>query len=265
MKKTNTKTYTPKRFGLGWRPDLPDIRDRTYSAPLLTLKALPSKVDLRPKCPPVVNQGDLGSCTANSIGAAHLFNQMKQGSKKTFQPSRLFIYYNERRMEGTIKVDAGAYIRDGFKSISKEGACPETMWPYVISKFAAKPPAAAYKEALKYQALTYMRVTQTLGQMKGCIADGFPFVFGFTVYTSFFSETVAKTGNVPLPSPASGDTVEGGHAVMAVGYDDAKQVFIVQNSWGTDWGAKGFFYMPYSYLTDSNLADDLWTVRLVEV
>jgi C1A family cysteine protease len=258
------KNETPKlKFGLGWKPDLPDTRDKAYSAPMAALRALAPKIDLRSKCPPVLNQGSLGSCTANAISSAHLFDQMKQRAATPFQPSRLFIYYNERRMEGTIPVDAGAFIRDGFKSISKEGVCAETLWKYDVSKFAVKPPAAAYTEALKHQAASYSRVQQTLGQLKGCLADGYPFVYGFTVYDSFMSDAVAKTGKVPFPG--RGENVLGGHAVMAVGYDDSKQTFIVQNSWGTGWGDKGYFYMPYSYLTDTDLAADFWTVRLVEV
>lgn len=259
MSKTNTRK---SKFAFGWRPDLPDTRDQAYSAPLGVLKALPPKVDLRPQCPPVVNQGSLGSCTANAIASAHYFDQKKQGAPQPFQPSRLFIYYNERSMEGTIPVDAGARIRDGFKSIGQEGVCPESLWKYVIPQFATRPPAAAYQTALDHQAIQYMRIQQTLGQLKGCLADGFPFVYGFTVYESFESPKVANSGIVPLPN---GEAVLGGHAVMAVGYDDAKQFFIVQNSWGTGWGDKGYFYMPYSYLTDTDLAADFWTVRTVEI
>lgn len=256
------KPKRQSRFGYGWRPDLPDTRDHAYSAPLAALKKLPAKIDMRSKCPPVLNQSTLGSCTANAISSAHLFDQMKQRAKQTFQPSRLFIYYNERKLEGTIASDAGAYIRDGFKSIAKEGVCPETLWQYDIAKFSAKPPVSCYHEALKHQAIQYLRLQQTLGQLKGCIAEGYPFVFGFTVYESFESEQVVRTGMVPLPS--MGESTLGGHATMAVGYSDANQRFIVQNSWGLEWGDRGYFYMPYSYLTDGDLAADVWTVRLVE-
>lgn len=262
-KRSESSDKAKAKFGYGWRPDLPDTRDRMYSAPLGVLRSLPSKIDLRPKCPPIVNQGSLGSCTGNAIASAHYFDQMKLGAQRPFQPSRLFIYYNERRMEGTIQVDAGAYIRDGFKSIAREGVCRETSWKYDVSKFAQKPPANCFSEALEHQAVQYMRLQQSLGQLKGCLADGYPFVFGFTVYESFESATVTRTGMVPLPH--QGESVLGGHAVMAVGYDDAKLRFIVQNSWGTTWGDKGFFYMPYSYLTDVDLSADFWTVRVVEV
>lgn len=251
-----------KKFG--WVPDLPDARDHVYSAPIPLMGAMPPKADLRAECPAVLNQGQLGSCTANAISNAHRFDQMKQqkGKDTSFQPSRLFIYYNERDMEGTVNQDSGAMIRDGIKSIAQLGVCDEKDWPYVITKFTAKPGATCYKDALEHQALSYQRVTQTLTQMKGCLASGFPFVFGFTVYESFESAAVAKSGSVDLP--AQGEQVLGGHAVLAVGYDDSKQRFTVMNSWGTDWGMKGFFTIPYAYLTDDNLAADFWTVRIVE-
>jgi C1A family cysteine protease len=118
-----------------------------------------------------------------------------------------------------------------------------------------------YKDALKYKAVTYQRVVQTPSQLKGCLASGYPIVFGFTVYESFESDAVAKTGQVPLPKPS--EKVLGGHAVLAVGYDETQQRFIVRNSWGKNWGLQGYFTMPYSYLTDNNLADDFWTIRVV--
>ncbi|HEY3699214.1 MAG TPA: C1 family peptidase [Spongiibacteraceae bacterium] len=247
----------------GWVPDLPDHRDHLYAAPQPVLAKLPVKIDLRKRCPPVLNQGQLGSCTANAIANAHLFNQMKQKATKTFHPSRLFIYYNERAMEGTVHTDAGAMIRDGIRSIAKLGVCNETQWPYTVGKFATKPSKTSYKSALLHQALSYQRVLQTLNQCKGCLASGFPFVFGFTVYESFESAAVANSGDVPMP--ATDETCIGGHAVLAVGYDDAKQRFLVMNSWGTGWGKKGYFTLPYSYLIDSNLAADFWTLRIVEV
>jgi len=248
-----------KRFG--WTPDLPDARDYMYSAPEAVLTKLPTKVDLRPKMPKVYDQGELGSCTANAIGAAFEFSQVKQG-ETDFMPSRLFIYYNERAMEGTIDTDSGAMIRDGMKSIAKLGVCTEDTWPYDIPKFTQKPTGKAYTEARKHQALVYRRVLGQLHQMQGCLAQGYPFVFGFAVYDSFMSPEVAKTGEVPLPP--RGEQLIGGHAVLAVGYDDSKQAFIVRNSWGPKWGVKGYCFMPYGYLTDSQLARDFWAVYTVE-
>jgi len=245
----------------GWQRDLPDHRDHVFAAPLAALGPLSASVDLRPQCPPVYDQGQLGSCTANAIGGAIQFDRLKQ-KITDFIPSRLFIYYNERVIEHSVAADSGAQIRDGIKSVAQQGDCPETEWPYNLAKFKTKPPAACYTDALKYKVVSYQRVTQSLGQLKGCLAAGWPFVFGFTVYESFESAAVAKTGHAALPK--STESVVGGHAVVGVGYDDAKQWFIVRNSWGAKWGLKGYFTLPYAYLSDANLASDFWTVRIVQ-
>jgi C1A family cysteine protease len=244
----------------GWIPDQPDQRDHLYAVPPQYLTALPARADLRAKCPPVYDQGQLGSCTANAIGGALEFDRMQQ-KLPDFVPSRLFIYYNERVIEGTVRSDSGAQIRDGIKSVASQGACPEPDWPYVISKFAVKPPARAYKDAALDRAVSYLSIVQDLNQMKGCLASGFPFVFGFTVYESFETAVVAKTGHAPMPGWA--ERPVGGHAVMAVGYDDSSGWFIARNSWGTAWGMKGYFTLPYAYLIQPGLSSDFWTVRLV--
>jgi C1A family cysteine protease len=237
---------------------MPDPRDFLYAAPPQVLKALPAQADLRGSCPAVYDQGELGSCTANAIGGAFEFEQKKQKVEE-FVPSRLFIYYNERKMEGTVGQDSGARIRDGIKSTVSIGVCPETDWPYDIAQFVGPPPQACFQDALANRVITYHRVTQNLQQLKGCLADGYPFVFGFTVYESFESEEVAKTGIVPMP--LGGESQVGGHAVMAVGYDDKQQRFIVRNSWSAAWGIGGYCLMPYAYLTDHNFSNDFWTIR----
>jgi C1A family cysteine protease len=243
----------------GWMPDVPDHRDLVYAAARIT--TLPPSVDLRPGCPPVYDQGQLGSCTANAIAAAIQFEQIRQKEPKPFAPSRLFIYYNERAMEHTVGQDAGAQIRDGMKSVNHIGACPETDWPYVITKFAQKPSTRAFKDARLGKALSYQRVVQTLDQMKGCLASGLPIVLGISVYESFESQQVARSGIVPMP--ANSEKLLGGHAILAVGYNDAEQRFVMRNSWGTSWGMQGYFTIPYAYLTDSNLCDDLWMIQMV--
>jgi len=248
------------KYGYGWVPDLPDHRDHVFATPLAQATALPPKVDLRKGCPGVYDQGQLGSCTANAIGAAFEFDLRKQ-KLPDFMPSRLFIYYNERVMEHSVASDAGAMIRDGIKSLSKQGVCPEPEWPYDIAQFAVKPPQSAYASALKHKAVSYQAVARNLAQMKGCLASGYPFVLGFTVYDGFESPQVAKTGLLNMP--ASSESVLGGHAVLAVGYDDSKERFLVRNSWGKSWGLKGYFTMPYAYLTERNLSSDFWTLRTV--
>jgi C1A family cysteine protease len=256
----NAMPYKIQRYG--WMPDLPDARDHLYAAPAPVLVNLPAAVDMRAQCPAVYDQGQLGSCTGNAIAGAIQLDRLKEKLRPDFVPSRLFIYYNERVIEGSVGIDSGAQIRDGIKTVSKEGVCSEHLWPYNVARFTRKPTARAYKAALKCRAVSYSRLVANLRQLKGCLAEGYPFVFGFTVYDSFESEAVAKTGVMPMPDLAT-EKVVGGHAVMAVGYDDAQQRFIVRNSWGDGWGQKGYFTMPYAYLTDPNLADDLWTIRLV--
>ena len=246
----------------GWVPDLPDQRDKVYRAPLVSLGPLPQKVDLRGGCPPVYDQGQLGSCTANAIAGALEFNQIKQKLADVFPPSRLFIYYNERVIENTVDQDAGAMIRDGIKTVSKQGAPHEALWPYAIAKFKTKPSPPAVKDARKHAAVLYQRVSQDLAQLRGCLASGYPFVFGFSVYESFEGPAVAKSGRVPMPKPEEKQL--GGHAVLAVGYDHPSKRFIVRNSWGPNWAMAGYFTIPYGYLLDGNLSDDFWTIKLVK-
>lgn len=219
------------------------------------------KIDLRPSCPPVYDQGQLGSCSANAIGFCYHYDELLQGETNPFIPSRLFIYYNERCIEGDIDTDSGAQIHDGIQSINKTGVCPETMWTYDISKFKDKPPNECYLDAEKHKSINYKAISQDLQQIKQCLVEGFPIVFGFLVYQSFESSDVAKTGIVPMPQP--NESVLGGHAVAIVGFDDDKKWFIVRNSWGDNWGDKGYFYMPYDYVLNNDLADDFWTISKV--
>lgn len=246
----------------GWVPDLPDARDHLYSAPIAHIGPLPPSTDLRAECPPVYDQGQLGSCTGNAIAGAIQFDRLKQKLVPDFVPSRLFIYYNERVIENTVPYDAGAQIRDGIKSVATVGACDEQLWPYDITKFAQQPPQPAYDAAAGTKAASYCRVARALMQMKGCLASGYPFVFGFTVYDSFEGNEVASTGILNMPD-LSKESVLGGHAVLAVGYDDQTQRFTVRNSWGSNWGQAGYFTMPYTYFMEQNLSDDFWTIRLV--
>ncbi|MGH8397745.1 MAG: C1 family peptidase [Gammaproteobacteria bacterium] len=244
----------------GWVPDRPDFRDKLYAAIAAPPKKLPSKVDLRKSCSAVENQGQLGSCTANALVGNLEFLEKKTG-RTVSNLSRLFIYYNERAMEGTINEDAGAAIRDGVKSLVKQGVCTEKLWPYKIADFTDKPSPACYKQAKDHQVTSYHRIIGLL-QMRECLAEGYPFVFGFTVYTAFESESVAKTGQLNLPK--RGEKSLGGHAICAVGYDDTTKRLLIRNSWGTDWGIKGYFTMPYDYASNNNLADDFWTIRAFE-
>jgi C1A family cysteine protease len=258
LKNTPVRPRAVSRYG--WIPDLPDHRDILFGDVRRIPKRLPGKVDLRADCPPVEDQGQLGSCTANAL--VGMLEYLEIIHKVPFVDlSRLFVYYNERVIEHTVNEDSGAMLRDGIKTLVRQGVCRERNWPYKIEKFAVKPPASCYREALNHQALSYQRIL-AVNEMRACLADGFPFVFGFSVYESFESREVELTGIVPMPKRT--ESLLGGHAVLAVGYNHAEKVFIVRNSWGMDWGIKGYFMMPYQYLADRNLSDDFWTVKAAE-
>lgn len=246
-----------KKRLLNWRPDLPDFRDRIFAPKKIPLKQLPQVKDLRPVCSPVEDQGALGSCTGNAIAGACELLDLKRHQQLT-DLSRLFIYYCAREYIGMVRQDSGAYIRDGIKAIHRTGAAAESVWPYIVSRFNQRPPAQVYSDAATRKFESYQRIV-SLDDMIRCLADGYPFVFGFTVYSSFLSGKVARTGMVYMPK--AGETEEGGHAVLAVGYSLKSRRFYVRNSWGSHWGRKGYFSMPFDYLADRNLSDDFWTVR----
>jgi C1A family cysteine protease len=244
-----------KRFNkwYGWVPDLPDQRDFIFQVP--NAVQLPTSVDLRPKMPAVYDQGQLGSCTANAIAGAYEYEQLRN-NLPAFMPSRLFVYYNERSIEGTVGEDAGAMIRDGIKSVANVGICPEKMWGYSdgATKFKRKPSTRCYTEAQKHQLLKYQRVLGVSG-IQQSLAQGFPVVAGFTVYDSFEGDDVARTGNVPVP--AKDEQVLGGHAILIVGYENGR--WIVRNSWAADWGDKGYCYMPFAIVFS-----DCWNMQKTE-
>lgn len=245
----------PRKYG--WKKDPKSFMDHPRFVATVNVKSLPTKVDLRTKCPPVYDQGDLGSCTANALACAYEFDQMKQ-KNKFFMPSRLFIYYGERVIENDVGEDNGAIISDGVTVLATKGVCPESEWAYDITKFATAPPANCFTDALKHKCGAHKRIMQDLNQMKQILSTGIPFVFGFTVYESFESDAVAANGMMPMPK--HNEQQLGGHAVIAVGYDDTKKVFIVRNSWGPTWGDKGYFYMPYQYMLRPDLASDFWAI-----
>jgi len=242
-----------KKF-YGWVPDRPDQRDYLYRA-IRPVVRLPKKVDLREFCSIVEDQGMLGSCTANALAGNLEFLDHKIDDEYT-DVSRLFIYYNERVLEGTIDYDSGASLRDGIKTLRKQGACWEKTWPYLIERFTRKPFKKCYLEAKKHCIESYHRIN-SLNEMLTCLAEGYPFVFGFTVYESFQTQKVARTGVANMPKKK--EKVLGGHAVMAVGYNQKQKRFLVRNSWGTKWGKDGYFTMPYEYL--ETLSADFWTIR----
>lgn len=247
-------------FKFGWKRDLFDSRDIKYKVERETINEYPKEINLNADLNSVYNQFSLGSCTANAIGAAIDFLYKKQ-KNKFINPSRLFIYYNERVLENTIKEDSGATIRNGIKTVAKEGVCLESTVPYDITKFTRKPNKNAYKEGLKTIALNYESIDNTkVHLLKDVLVKGFPIIFGFDVYESFLSESIAKNGILNLPEPK--EKLNGGHAVLCIGYKmiDNKEYFIIRNSWSSEWGDNGNFYMPTEFITSSKLCADFWTI-----
>lgn len=249
-----------QKYFKGWIPDLPDFRDKNYCK-LTERVALPPSVDLRPDAPPVESQKNLGSCTTFAIIGALEYIEKKDKDIAFEVFSHLFLYYNERDLEGSVASDSGAMIRDGIKTLASLGICNETMWPYDISKFTDKPPQECYDDAKKHLITSYARL-DTIDDIKNCLATGYPVIVGITVYESFETDEVAKTGIVPMPSPS--EECLGGHAVSIWGFQDDKQHFIMRNSWSDGWGDKGYFYLPYDYIGNSDLATDFWTIRVLE-
>ncbi len=257
---TTCEPATYKRYG--WKPDIPDHRDKVMFFDQEVIKSTPDSVDLRDRCPPVYNQQSLGSCTGNAIAAAYQFDELKQNNADGFMPSRLFIYYNERKAEGTIGSDHGASIRDGIKCINKTGVCHEDLWPYDITKFAVEPTANCYDDAKLHKSLKYHRIRQSSLHLKAALNAGYPIVFGISVYESMESPEVAKTGVIPMPT--ENDKLLGGHCILLVGYDNIKKQWIFRNSWGEEWGDKGYGYLPYKYIAPkSKLSSDFWVVETV--
>ena len=245
----------------GWKPQLPDFRDKEFMFTPKYAGTLPSVIDLRSQGPTPYDQGQLGSCTGNGIARVVQFDAMKQ-KLPIFMPSRLFIYYNERAIEGTVKQDAGANIRDGIKSVANQGVCSEVDWPYNIKKFAIKPSVKCYANAVKNKSLIYRPVAQDLNTIKACLAEGFPIVLGASLYSSFESDTVASTGVVPMPG--KNESIIGGHCFVIEGAIDSVKRFICCNSWGTGWGEGGYFSIPYDYLLNPDLASDFWMIETIK-
>jgi len=243
----------------GWKRDLPDHRDQYKIYKDFTEQSYVKVNDLRSKCPPIYDQGKLGSCTANAIAAAFEYNDLKKYPDNPVMPSRLFIYYNERYMENTVNTDAGASIRDGMKTLNYNGVCPEIEWPYDIEYFKVCPSQFCYDLAYQYRSIDYKRVKQDLDQLKKCIDDDYLIISGISVFDSFESENVSETGYIQFPK--SNESFLGGHAVLLVGYDDNSEHFILRNSWGEQWGDKGYGYIPYDYILNENLASDFWIIE----
>ncbi|HEX7077865.1 MAG TPA: C1 family peptidase [Candidatus Eisenbacteria bacterium] len=290
---------SPEQYSLGWLPDYPDYRDFTPEADRVPVRlqsagqkdsikemltatgvmgkrklTLPTAVDLRTWCSPIENQGALGSCTANAgVGVVEYFERRAFG--RHIDASRLFLYKTTRSLlhwHG----DTGAFLRTTMAGLVLFGVPPEEYWPYVIAQFDVEPPAFCYAFAQSYQAISYYRLDppgtaadSLLTRIKTLLAAGLPSMFGFTVYSSYV-QAAANGGKLPFPTP--GESIAGGHAIVAVGYDDGMKIkntnagatqttgaFLIRNSWGTGWGAAGYGWLPYEYVL-KHLAQDWWSL-----
>jgi C1A family cysteine protease len=277
-----------ERLGMGWVPDYPDFRDYTPEhasvVPMLKKakvaevpKSLAASMDLRAWCPPIENQGALGSCTANAgVGMVEYFE--RKAFSRHIDASRLFLYKVTRSLLHWTG-DTGAYLRTTMGALALFGVPPEEYWPYVVADFDKEPPAFCYAFAQNYQAINYYRLDPPgttkdvlLNRIKTNLAASLPSMFGFTVYSSYTQ--AGTTGKIPYPTP--GEKVVGGHAVMAVGYDDnmkvknanpgaveTKGALLIRNSWGVGWGSSGYGWLPYDYVLKGQ-AVDWWSLLKTE-
>ena len=243
---------------LGLRgPDRKDRRDFILRFhPQLSLL---SEVDLSAKCPPIFDQGELGSCVANAVVSAMMFNDKNDGDEKLTELSRLMLYYLCRREDGTVREDAGTYTRTAIKAAAKYGVCSENRWPYKVDEFTMNPPEHCYEDARHRRIILYHRILTTF-DMKACLMAGVSFVLGIPIFESFQSDEVAATGEVPMPE--KGESLLGYHAVYCCGYKDSKRRYKCVNSWD-GWGDKGFFTLPYEFIETFVLPEgqgDCWTI-----
>jgi C1A family cysteine protease len=244
----------------GWQRQQPDRRDARFHPPSSVLESLPASGDLASGMGPVLDQGPIGSCGPNSVDSLLMFDQQKQGLPVK-SSSRLHTYYFTRQLMGTLDQDSGVDNRTMLKALNQYGFCDESLWPYDVAQFTHKPAPQAIQAAAGSLVQNYAAVQQNLDVMRACLASDHPFLFGFTVYESFESAEVARTGMVPMPR--WGERVVGGHDVVICGYDDAKQLFKAKNSWRDTWGQQGYGYFPYAYATDPNLASDFWVINAI--
>lgn len=250
---------------LGWIPDVPDTRDVPFKTVFRLPAKLPPSADLRSLCSDIEDQCELGSCTAQALVGALEFLQLaaiREGMDCEFADlSRLFVYYNTREAMGTVHEDSGAMLRTGIKELKRRGSCRESQWPYIIKRFTNKPSKPCYDEAMDHQVTGYQRLA-SLREMKSCLSIGLPFVFGFAVYEHVMSDTVASSGRIRMPGRS--ERMLGGHAVMAVGYDDSDGHLLFRNSWGAGWGKAGYGELPYAYAESRELSDDFWCIQSSE-
>ena len=250
---------TMRTIGLGWKPDLPDYRDYAFASSPLDFIKFPRKLDWWDSVkdvPPCYNQLQTSSCVGNSTGRVLHLRELIQGEPAApFMPSRLFLYFNARQLEGASGADDGARIRDCIKSTITEGVCPESEWPFDPTMVCAMPSQKCYDDAKRLETISYKRIDNLLLRDLIAALNVGPVVGGISVYTSFIS----SVGGI-IPMPKHSDTLEGGHALAWTGYSMDDRTFTFDNSWGPGWGQSGRGKIPFEYLTTPGLASDFWLI-----
>lgn len=236
-------------------------KSKDYSATKYEEVDLPKRVDLRPYLTEVEDQSATNSCVANAIAGAYEYLRVRITGKYK-DVSRLFIYYNARLMDG-IEGDEGSSIATSIQVLQEMGTCKEKTWPYKVGKVNKKPHDDAYTEAARFLIEEAEKISLDLNTMKHCLAEGHPFIFSLALFNSF--DRAGRRGRVPTPDPESeaGREEHTRHAMLCVGYSDTRQVFIVRNSWGVDWGDEGYCYIPYAYMTNPEYCRSCWIIRAV--
>jgi len=246
------------KYLYGWIPDkndneVDDNNTKYFSIHQAKyLNGIPD-CNLKSKCPPVYISSNLNSCVSNSVAFIYHYTQKKLDIN--ISPSRLFLYYNTRMIENTINKDVGCQIKNCLESINLYGVCNENEYPYKIDNVFNKPPVNFYNPDIK---IKFSKIEQTIDQIKLALNNNYPIIFGFNVFESFESDEIEKTGIVPYPNEE--ENILGGHCAVIIGCDSDKEVFIIRNCWGFIWGDKGYFYLPYQYVINTNFCDNFWII-----